>query len=141
MFRGYRCIRASLVLGAALLATVLVGCGPAAPATAKVNGTVTLDGSPMPDGDVFLKGDESKNATFKINGGKFSGECQTGKYRVEIMAYKEETPKADATGYTPPSGSVNKVNYIPAEFNTNSTMTAEVKAGGPNELKFEVKSK
>jgi hypothetical protein len=120
---------------------LLAGCGQPAPTTAKVTGKVTLDGAPMPDGDVFFKGENSKNATFTIAGGAFSGDCEPGTYRVEIMAYKEATPMPDPTGYVPPSESSTKQNYIPAEFNTDSKMTAEVKAGGPNDFTFEVKSK
>jgi hypothetical protein len=141
MTLGNRYVRASLLVGAALLIPMIPGCGPAAPTTVKVSGTVTLDANPMPDGDVFFKGDESKNATFKISNGAFSGDCQPGNYRVEIMAYKEEARQPDATGYAPPTGSSNKVNYIPAEFNSNSTLKAEVKTAGPNDFKFEVKSK
>jgi hypothetical protein len=129
------------MLAAVITVSLLAaGCGPAAVQTGMVSGTVTLDGNPMPEGDVFFKGPDSKMGTFSVVNGQFSGECQPGSYRVEIMAYRNEAPPADPTGYVPPTESVSKVNFLPAAFNTDSTMTAEVKAGENNEFKFEVKS-
>ena len=132
---------AMLFLGACL--TIFSGCQQStAKETYPVSGTVTLDGSPMSDGDVFFKDEASaKFASFPVSNGQFSGQSQAGTFKVEIMAYRDETPKTDKTGYMPPEGGSSKVNYLPAKYNTNSTETAEVKESGTNEFKFEVTSK
>ena len=56
-----------------------------------------------------------------------------GPKRVEITATRESpTPAAD--------GLPNYVSYIPAAYNSQSTLTAEVKPGGDNTFTFDLKS-
>src|SRR5262249_28505931 len=74
------CARALIVLAA--------GCsGPADPAAAKVavKGTVTLNGKPMPEGEIsFDLGRGQPPVVLPIKDGSFSGEVFGGKNRVEV---------------------------------------------------------
>jgi hypothetical protein len=114
-----------------------VGCGPSGPATYPVSGTVTLDGKPIPDGDVILNGlDPVVSADAgKIKDGKFQFRAKAGKKTVFLQATRRV---AEAKG---PMGDAVYEDYIPAEYNTASTLTVEVKSDGPNEWEFKLVSK
>jgi hypothetical protein len=101
-----------------------------------VKGTVNLDGKAMPDGEIafFLPGEVP--TSMPIQNGTFSGQAGIGKNRVEVRAYKAGTPvKMGGQDF-----GGEKENYIPAQFNTNSTMEADVTSGGANDFKFDVTS-
>jgi hypothetical protein len=106
-----------------------------------VKGTVTLDGSPMAQGEVYFRNEATATSSvLTVTNGQFEGKSEPGKFKVEINSLRDETVAADPTGYTPPGGST-KTNIVLPEYNVNSTLTAEVTAAGPNEFKFEAKSK
>ena len=133
---------AARLTGAILILALfaLNGCGPDVETEYPVKGTVTLDGAPLADGEVYFRDEAAaKGSTMKVQNGQFEGKSEAGTYTVQVVSLREEAAKADATGYVP-DGPI-KVNIIPAQYNTNSKMTAEVKTSGPNEYKFEVTSK
>ncbi|WP_207398547.1 hypothetical protein [Bremerella alba] len=66
--------------------------------------------------------------------GKFSGEVEPGERRIEISAFRP------AQGGTP-GMDPGEENYIPAKYNTKSTLTANVAEGQANEFNFDVSSK
>ncbi|NIL98454.1 MAG: hypothetical protein GTO62_15330, partial [Planctomycetales bacterium] len=69
-----------------------------------------------------------------IFNGQYSGDVEVGERRVEIASIKVETQ--DHGGMT----SRVETNVIPAKYNTNSTLTANVSQTGPNEFDFELTS-
>lgn len=106
--------------------------------TAQVSGTVNLDGKPLAEGDITFAGDPGTAPdTLKVTNGAFQGAVKLGKKKVEVRAYKKEKPPPTATG------GVQEVlvNYIPAKYNTETTLTAEVTDGGVNPSTFDVQSK
>ena len=122
-----------------LLAAVFAGCQqepvpPSDPTTA-VTGTVTLDGKPLEEGRiVFIETDSEPRREYlaMIVNGLFEATAPPGTRRVEIRAYeKPETPTAEAGTYP---------QILPARYNEDSELSAELKADGPNELKFELTS-
>jgi hypothetical protein len=126
--------------GAALFLSLsaLAGCGQStkAPQLAPVSGTVTVDGKPLPEGTVYFKTTQTGAIdTLPVKDGKFEGKAEVGERRVEISAFEV---KVVGTGAM--KGEV-KENRIPAQYNTDSKLTATVKAEGPNAFEFKVTSK
>jgi len=105
-----------------------------------VSGTVNVDGKPLDDGSVTLiaEGGAAPD-TLPVKDGKFEGQAKPGKKKVEIRAFrlgkKPDMPGADLEA--------TKENYLPARFNTETTLTAEVTASGltPNNFDTSTKSK
>jgi predicted small lipoprotein YifL len=118
----------------ALLLIVVAGCGPGGPKRFPVSGTVTMpDGSLLADGKIaFMTADGTQPDGGAIKNGKYSFNALPGKKKVEITATRE-------VGAPDPSmGAPRKEQYIAAEFNTETTLEAEVTAKGPNEFNFKV---
>jgi hypothetical protein len=109
----------------------ILGCGSGG--AVPVSGTVTFNGSPVEDGEILLLDPELKNGpdAGKIIKGKFSFKARAGKKRVEIRASREVPSKASTMG---------KVyeDYIPPEFNAQSTLTTEVRPGETNHWEFKL---
>jgi hypothetical protein len=128
-----------------LLSTAVVaGCNsaPVEKPRVAVSGNVTLDGQPLPDGEIgFVSTAEGVNDTLPIQQGKFSGQVSVGERKVEIRAYRE-VKAVGAGGYVPPGAETSKENFIPAKYNTDSKLTANVEPGKEGTpLEFAVKSK
>lgn len=121
------------------------GCGsPAgdAPVTYEVNGTVTLDGEPVSEGAmVFLDAEGvGKSYGTRIEDGSFSTVMTPGKKKVEITATRESKTKMEpGPSGGPPVPALEQ--YIPGQYNTQTTLEAEISADDSNELKFDLKSK
>ncbi len=117
-----------------------VGCGPSEPAGPKlvpVKGSVTLDGKPMESGDViFTAPGNVHTASFEVKGGAFSGQAAPGDNKVAVMSYKQ----GEAVQMGDQKFGGEKENFIPAQFNHQTTLSAKVAEGGANEFKFEVTS-
>lgn len=121
-----------------LFSLFLLGCGKAKPKAIEVKGSVTLDGKAMADGEVsFVPPGGGIPSVLSVKGGSFSGKATEGKNRVEIRAYKDGAPVMMGTE----KFGGGKENYIPAQFNLESKMTADVTASGPNDFSFAVTSK
>jgi hypothetical protein len=120
------------------LSLALVGCEDhkKPPPSASVKGTVTLDGKPMPEGEIILALPSETPSVLEVKDGAFQGTALTGTNRVEIRAFKPGPPLS-----TDPKKEPTKVNFIPASYNANSSLTAEVSRSGANEFKFELKSR
>jgi hypothetical protein len=115
----------------------MAGCGPAEPKSYPVKGEVKLDDKPMAEGVITFFSAGYTPQELPVTNGTFKGEAREGKLRVEIAAYKAGPPVMMGTEKIEQP----KVNYVDEKYNANSTMTAEVTPAGPNEFKFEVKSK
>jgi hypothetical protein len=113
-----------------LLVTLLlfVGCGSGGPETHTVTGTVTLDGTPIAAGDITFRDAAGQigSSAGKIIDGKFSFESSPGSKRVEIMAMRDVPGKMDTSN--PGEEVPMREQYIPASYNTETTLTAEVSA-------------
>jgi hypothetical protein len=124
----------------AALLGMAAGCGSDVEKTYPVSGTVTLDGEPLADGEIyFVTPATGQIDILSIENGKFAGEAKAGSRRVEIRAYRViEAQAADMPGYDPGE---SKENYLPAKYNDESTLNAEISADSPNDnLTFELES-
>ena len=126
----------ALLLVALTFATGCGGSGRVEPKKVAVTGTVTVDGQPLPDGMVYFKDIAAGiSDSAEVKNGEFSGQAEAGKRRVEILAYKTEVTQMGDTK------TESKVNTLPAKYNTDSTLSEEVKADGANSYKFDVSSR
>ena len=124
---------------------VFVGCS--GDGSRMLEGTVTLDGEPLSAGSVQFfpaYGTDGVATAGKIDQGRFVIPVEKGmgpgKYRVEIWAALRKTGKkvSDfATGQ--PVDEFEQV--IPAKYNRESTLTAEITAAGPNRFEFKLTSR
>ena len=111
-----------------------------------MQGTVTLDGEPLAEGSISfrpLRGTQSPTAGASIKNGSFNIDSKVGLiagiFRVEIMASRKTGKKVpdQITG-----GMVDEYEqYVPALYNTESTLIEEVTNGGKNEFSFVLESK
>lgn len=121
---------------------VSLGCGAGGPEIATVEGTVLMDGKPLknasvvfvPSGGRPAGGPTDDDGKYVLN---FSGGRKgaiPGESRVQI------TTKADP--YTDENGKAvpGRRETVPAEYNTQSTLTFNVKPGEKNVANFELKS-
>ena len=118
----------------AVFACLCLGCG--GPDVAKVAGTVTLDGTAVPEGEIlFVPTDPGvPPQQVMIVGGNFSGEITPGPKKVKITAWRD-SGKVD-----PVMGNAAKVQYLPARYNDATELTADIKAGQKEPMPFELKS-
>lgn len=126
-----------VLLAAGVYALWLAGCSPSTPTTYPVSGAVSFDGKPVDNGDiVFVPMDHALGPDAgKICAGKYSGWAKAGKCRVEIraVAIGPDTPRDD-------TGAPIVTNYVPARYNNQSELTAEVSAGAKNVFDFSLQS-
>jgi hypothetical protein len=123
----------------ALLALVVAGCGTSGLPTAKLEGTVTLDGTPIATGGIQFRPKDPKGqappAGAVISDGKYSAKgVPIGKVVVMVTATKE-------TGKTITQGSDSRpeaVNIIPQKYQKG--IEIDVTGDNPNQ-NFELKSK
>lgn len=123
-----------------LLLGMALGCGgESGPATYPVIGKVSLDGTPVERGQIAFRDPAGQvpSAGAEITNGSYSLESQPGNMQVEITARREVPGKFEESN---PGEKVPLLEqYIPAQFNTNTELTAEIKAE-PNEFNYELKS-
>lgn len=122
---------------------VLLGCGHGERVPAE--GTVTLDGQPLESGCIQfrpLAGTKGPTAGADVIDGKFivptRGASFAGMFRVEITS-------ARLTGRKVPSpmgsGMIDeREQFLPARYNSESQLQAEVTAAGPNHFVFALTS-
>lgn len=125
--------RRSLFLLLLIAAPIMAGCGSGGPGEYAVTGTVTFDGQPVEQGEIrFLPADmQGTPYAGQITNGKFECRVTEGQKRVEINATRESATPA-------PDGLPNFESYIPAAYNSESKLTAEIK--GNDTLTFDLKS-
>jgi len=118
----------------------LLGCD-SGPRMYPVSGTVTLDGQPVPEGDIaFLDPDNQIGPDAgKIKDGKFAFKTKAGKKMVEIRAARMQKPPPGADG--PGGAEPAFIEYLPERYNEKTELTAEVASGGPNQYEFKLTSK
>jgi hypothetical protein len=120
-----------------LTSVLLIGCSHQPPLY-EVTGLVTFDGQPIPEGDLlFITPDGTRGPDpAKITGGKYELKTTAGKKRVEISASKIRPGGARGAGGEPVAE-----EYVPARYNIQSELTADVQAKAKNTFDFELGSK
>jgi hypothetical protein len=127
----------------AVLVSALLGC--ARGTRMAVEGTVTLDGRPLEKGSIQfspLPGSTGPTAGANIVGGKFTilpvGGPFAGKFRVQITAVGLTGRKV----LDPRSNSMidEYTQCLPARYNSQSQLQAEVAANGSNHFDFAIVS-
>jgi hypothetical protein len=116
------------------------GCSQG-PATATVNGEVTLDGKPVPKGHLQFTPVDGQGQTggALIADGKFTAQIPVAKMKVEIHAPKVVGKrKAYDTPESPWEDEV--AESLPAKYNVTSDITLDVKPGS-QDVKYDLKSK
>lgn len=123
-----------------LVALVGCGSGDTGPALVTVKGSVTFDGAPVEEGRIlFRKTDgDMKAYSAEIKAGNYSIETEAGKAAVEITASRP-TGEFDTSNPDDPPQPIGEM-YIPEIYNSQTTLTAEVKTSGENTIPFELKS-
>lgn len=122
-----------------------VGCGSNSGRVA-VRGTVTLNGTPVEDGNIIfvpLEGEDSKHvrAGGHIHQGKytFSGDrgLTPGKFRVQIR-WPKKTGRQVPLPDDPANVMDETKEVVPPKYNTESQLTADIPGSDP--LDFELKT-
>jgi hypothetical protein len=128
-------VRLLLVGLICVLPGLLTGCGPAEFET--VTGAVTFDGQPLPQGDILFQPTDPQFGpdAGKIIDGKFSLRVRPGSTKVVIGATRLVPGKKG-----PMRGEPVYEDYIPAKYNAQTTLTADVKSGSKNEFTFTLTS-
>jgi len=125
----------------AVAALAIAGCGESGPA-GKVEGTVTLDGTPLTDGSIsFVPADgKAASAGGVIKDGKYSVEVHPGPKKITVNATKVVGQKVEYEGdpNSPKTDIIEEI--IPARYNSKTELTFEVKEG-QNEHNVALESK
>lgn len=127
-----------LVIGTKCL-VLLVICGCQRSSDVLVEGTVTYDGQPVEMGSISFVPSVAKEQTqgAAITNGNFTALIRPGSKRVEIRASRPLKPDPR----DPPNMPPGREDFIPAKFNSASTLTAEIFAANENKLRFDLRSK
>lgn len=126
------------------LTLAIFGCGgDDGPNLYDVNIDVTLDGKPVPTGDITFVATAAGEKPYagKIVDGKSTFQSEAGNKRVEISSM-QVVPGKQVAGGTPgdnvPGEAIEE--QIPEKYNRDTTLTAEVKADGDNTFTFDLKT-
>lgn len=119
--------RFAMIFVAAALAG---GCGPR---SGQLHGTITFDGRPVAQGQIYLfrRGKQAPPFSAPVTAGSYGIVAPVGDYRVEIFAQHDE--QALAADPSLP------MQYLPSTYNSESTLAAEIEAGVDKELSLELK--
>jgi hypothetical protein len=135
----------TLEMAAAVLLAGCAGTEDDLPREA-VHGTVKLNGEPLKQGRIQFQG-TAPGSSGIVDGNYSIPKAEglvPGKYQVLIYgAAGESQPapaKAEMPGDTPPPKKALK-EPIPAKYNAQSKLTAEVTKGGPNQFDFDLTDK
>ncbi len=149
MLQSNRCVHFAVMGCLALSSALFAGCGGSDGLPREsVSGVVMLDGQPLPSGSIQMLPVDSKVGVAGgavIKDGKFEiGREQgliPGQYRVVINSGQEATPPPSGEPPGPIAAADAAKEIIPAQYNAQTTLTADVKAGTPNTFPFDLKSK
>lgn len=125
------------IVGCLLAVVALTACsgGESLPELATVTGTVSLDGNPLPAANVLFQPQQGKTAfAMTDENGKFElmynqdvTGATPGNYTVKIS--KEKNPEEPGN------------ELLPAKYNEQTTLSADVKADQENDFQFDLKTK
>jgi len=125
-----------------LVGLISAGCGGGsgdAPALYNVEGTVTFAGEPVETGRIQFRADEGAGTAYsaEITNGKYKLETVPGKMKIEITASRAVPGKMGEAASPDEQPQPVMEMYIPAKYNTASTLTAEV-TKGDNTIPFQL---
>ncbi len=125
-----------ILLSGCLGCALLVSGGCRKKETFAVRGKVTFDGEAVSNGEIqFLPADQpGAPAAGRIENGEYHLQARPGAKRVSIRAARKIEQTLPGT-LGPPFQ-----DYIPAQFNSESTLTAEVQPNDDNHADFELKT-
>jgi hypothetical protein len=131
-------------VAAVLAAVAIAGCGNSGPARAPIQGKITLGSQPLAAGRILfapLAPNQGPAASARIINGEYrlpkAEGPVVGQNRVEVEAdLNLGFAIDDEAAFAKRGGKPLPPNPIPPAFNTQSTLTVEVKAGEEN--KFDV---
>jgi hypothetical protein len=127
-----------LLLGPVLL--IVSGCGDGEPYPVPVQGTVELDGKPLPDGKISFITPGKVPEVIDIRDGAFAGQAKWGERRIEVAGYRPIRITPDTPKHLIELMKDGKENYLPAKYHRDSTLAASVKQSGDNTFKFQLVS-
>lgn len=131
-----------------LIALCVIGCGDSGPPRFAAEGTVLLDGAPLPAGVIrFLPQGETKGpaASATIENGKFALDTSNGpvagQHRIEIEAtghegFAVDDEQAYAQKASTTRAPVIPPNPVPPMYNRQSTLSKTISPEGPNTFEF-----
>jgi hypothetical protein len=123
---------ARLAITSGLVAVVLANGCQRANDFVEVTGTITWNGEPIPTGMIVLQPTEPRQppAGGKIDEGKFVLHSKPGKMRVQVEAVRS-TKQRD-----PQTGTFLGEMYIPARYNRETVLEADITREGKNTIEF-----
>jgi hypothetical protein len=137
------CFRGAILgLPLTLLVAVLAGCGAGGPEIAYVTGKVTMDGKPLPNATVVFVPENGRPAgattneegEYVLNFAQGRKGAIPGESVIRIMTFRDADQ--DENGQTIPGSP----ETVPAQYNTESTLTFNVEPGKENVANFDLKS-
>jgi hypothetical protein len=122
-------------LRAILVLCPLVGCQRSTGVL--VEGTVTYNGRPVEEGSIAFfpagAGGHAQGAVIKL--GQFAAMVQPGSKRVEICGSRPMKPDARYPDLPTP-----REDFIPAKYNSETVLSAKIRANGENRLEFNLQA-
>lgn len=135
-------LRVMLLMSATLL--WLAGCGGESNPRKGVSGNVVFEGKPLDQGRIHFSpatsGSSEGGAT--ITEGKYSIPADVGllpgSYKVAIFSYDQKGKKVESTEIPGDPGANQFRERIPAKYNSETTLKADVQEKGPNTFDFKL---
>ena len=132
----------TLIPGCLAVAVLVCGCGPSGPDVARVEGTVTMDGKPLPHATVVFTPEGGRPAGARTDENGFYVLSFTegrkgsmpGKNTVRIYTVSDPYEELDGT-IVPASPET-----IPVQYNTETTLSFDVVADQVNVADFDLES-
>ena len=118
-----------------------MGCGDSGP-NRSISGAVTLDGAPLPTGQVLLiPAGAGPTTGADVQDGQYVIDAKRGpipgQYRVRIEAHRSVGTLNDGSGET-----FEKLEqYLPSRYNEQSELEITIAEGGDTEFNFDLQSK
>ena len=115
-----------LLFAVCTVAVALTGCGgDTGPKTVDVTGMVSLDGTPVEEGQIYFRADDGgATCSAPIREGKYECEVTPGAKKIEIIGYRIVPGKFEEVN--PGEKTPVKEMYIPKKFNSKTSLTLSV---------------
>jgi hypothetical protein len=140
-------LRLLLALTAIAYSSIFLGCSKDPLGRQSISGTVKVDGQSLAKGDISftpIEGQPTSGGS-PIEDGKYTvpqaGGLVPGKYRVEIHSPVPGTGGQPDEAALPGDPPAPPKELIPADWNSASTQSVEVKKQGANVFDFDVPTK
>jgi len=129
-------------------AATFIGCGAGGPERVEVRGKVTLNGQPLDQGTIsFIPTGTTQGPTTGaiIENGAYVVPADKGavlgSHLVQITSVQPTGRKIEAGPPEPTGTMVDEVKQVvPAQYNTNSTLTIDIQSGVNENVDFEIEA-